>query len=62
MSELLYPANWSVRYAPPPEDIYWENIVDSHTFYVVKALVINFLVFILLVSILNPFILCKCSV
>jgi hypothetical protein len=47
---LIEPEKWSVRYAPPPEDIYWENITDSHTAYVMKAIAINVFVFIVLVS------------
>jgi hypothetical protein len=50
LSSLIEPEKWSVRYAPPPEDIYWENITDSHTAYVMKAIAINVFVFIVLVS------------
>ena len=53
VSELLEPGKWLVRYAPPPEDIYWENIVDSHGTYIAKAIIINFFMFFLLVSLFN---------
>ena len=59
MSELLEPGKWLVRYAPPPEDIYWENIVDSHGTYIAKAIIINFFMFFLLVSLFNCLILFK---
>lgn len=44
LSRLLQPYKWSVRYAPPPEDIYWENITNSHTLYVLKAVAVNIFV------------------
>ena len=50
LSRLIEPRKWVVRYAPPPEDIYWENITDSHSFYVAKAFIINILMFLLLVN------------
>ena len=31
MTNLLVPDFWSVRYSPPPDDIYWENLHTSHT-------------------------------
>jgi hypothetical protein len=49
LSGLIEPEKWSVRYAPPPEDIYWENINNSHTAYMMKASIVNVIVFIVLV-------------
>ena len=30
MTNLLEPDSWSVRFSPPPDDIYWENLHTSH--------------------------------
>jgi len=54
LSNLLKPRKWSVRYAPPPEDIYWENITNSHTLYVLKAVAVNIFVFLMLFFFTSP--------
>ena len=54
LSNLLEPWNWSVRVSPPPEDIYWENLTESHRLFFFKTLVINFFLFILLFFLTSP--------
>ena len=49
LSFPLEPWKWIVQYAPPPQDIYWENITAGHGHYVAKMLLVNILMFILLV-------------
>ena len=54
LSNLLEPWNWSVRVAPPPEDIYWENLNDSTRLFFLKTFFINFFVFIFLFFFTSP--------
>ncbi|TRY76367.1 hypothetical protein TCAL_11352 [Tigriopus californicus] len=54
ISDRLETYNWSVRFAPPPEDIYWENLNDTHRLFFVKALLINVVVFIVLFFFTSP--------
>lgn len=45
----------SVRFAPPPEDIYWENLTaDTYRLFWVKALLINLVVFVVLFFFTSP--------
>ncbi len=54
LSNIIQPENWSVRFAPPPEDIYWENLTDTHRLFFVKALLINLLLFVVLFFFTSP--------
>lgn len=54
LSNLLAPEDWSVRVAPPPEDIYWENLNESHRFFFLKTFFINLIVFIFLFFFTSP--------
>ena len=54
LSNLLEPWNWSVRVAPPPEDIYWENLNESHRFFFLKTFIINLFLFIFLFFFTSP--------
>ncbi len=53
-SAQLEPWHWGVRIAPPPEDIYWENLNESHRFLPLKTFFINFFVFIFLFFFTSP--------
>ena len=46
--------SWTVRFAPPPEDIYWENLNDAHRLFFFKALLINIFLFIVLFFFTSP--------
>jgi hypothetical protein len=54
LSSLLEPWNWSVRISPPPEDIYWENLNESHRLFFLKTFFINIIVFIILFFFTSP--------
>ena len=54
LSNLLEPWNWSIRVAPDPADIYWENLNESHRLFFLKTLLINFFVFIMLFFFTSP--------
>lgn len=54
LSTLLEPWDWTVRIAPPPEDIYWENLNERHRFFFAKTFLINFFVFIFLFFFTSP--------
>jgi hypothetical protein len=54
LSGLISPSTWTVRFAPPPEDIYWENLNDAHRMFFFKALLINIFVFIILFFFTSP--------
>ncbi len=54
LSNLLEPWNWGVRVAPPPEDIYWENLNDNTRLFFLKSFFINFFVFICLFFFTSP--------
>ena len=43
-----------MRFAPPPEDIYWENLNDAHRLFLFKALLINIFLFIVLFFFTSP--------
>ncbi len=49
LSFALEPWKWVVQYAPPPQDIYWENITVGHGHYIAKLFFVNLLIFLLLV-------------
>ena len=38
LDTVLSPASWDVRFAPPPEDIYWENLNRKRHFRVIKVI------------------------
>jgi hypothetical protein len=46
--------NWEVKYAPTPDNIYWENLSVSDAVWWIKAITINFLLFVLLFFLTTP--------
>ena len=55
LSAVMEPQNWSVRFAPAPEDIYWENLTaDTHRLFFLKALFVNLVVFVVLFFFTSP--------
>ncbi|CAB4057507.1 LIMS1_2 [Lepeophtheirus salmonis] len=43
----IKPWKWTIRLAPPPEDIYWENLdYDSHRLFIVKVILVNIALFV----------------
>ncbi len=53
-SILLKPEKWTVSYAPPPDDIYWENLTYARSLWTLRALVANAVFFILIVFFTSP--------
>ena len=54
MTNLLEPDNWSARISPPPDDIYWENLTETHRFFFLKSFLINTFVFLFLFFCTSP--------
>ncbi|GFT95309.1 CSC1-like protein 2 [Nephila pilipes] len=53
-SRQLNPYNWSVDFAPPPEDIFWENLSVSKSLWCSRALTTNLALFILFFFLTTP--------
>jgi len=54
MTNLLEPDSWSVRFSPPPDDIYWENLHTSHRYFIIKSIVVNLGCFLFLFFATSP--------
>ena len=55
LDDKLKPCKWGMRFAPPPEDIYWQNLSSSHNnLFIVKALVVNIFLFLVLFFFTSP--------
>lgn len=50
----LEPHNWHVRFAPSPKDIYWENLSVSSNYWYIKAVLVNFFLFLVLFFLTTP--------
>merc|ERR1740129_980722 len=48
------PARWDVRFAPPPEDIYWENLNKRQHFRSLKVWLVNTILFLVLFFFSSP--------
>ncbi|XP_074652654.1 mechanosensitive cation channel TMEM63B-like isoform X2 [Tubulanus polymorphus] len=46
--------DWSVKYAPAPDNIYWENLAVDPIVWWIKAILINLIVFLLLFFLSTP--------
>ena len=53
LTSMMRPYQWSVSYAPVPEDIYWENLGSSR-FWWLKTIAANTAVFIFLLILSTP--------
>jgi len=51
---VLFPSKWDVRFAPPPEDIYWENLNRKKSFRTLKVWMVNILLFLILFFFTSP--------
>ncbi|XP_068239271.1 calcium permeable stress-gated cation channel 1 isoform X1 [Palaemon carinicauda] len=54
VSGELKPHNWIVRVAPAPEDIYWANLSVTTRHWWLKAVSINFVLFVVLFFLTTP--------
>ncbi|XP_015924374.2 CSC1-like protein 2 [Parasteatoda tepidariorum] len=53
-SRQLNPYNWTVDFAYPPEDIFWENLSVSKSLWYTRAFTTNFALFILFFFLTTP--------
>nr|XP_042121570.1 CSC1-like protein 2 [Peromyscus maniculatus bairdii] len=53
-SEALHISNWTVTYAPDPQNIYWEHLSIRGFIWWLRCLVINVVLFILLFFLTTP--------
>ena len=54
LDTLLTPWRWDVRFAPPPEDIYWENLNKKKHFRTIKVWLVNIILFLVLFFFTSP--------
>ena len=54
LDNLLKPGTWDVRFAPPPEDIIWENLSRTRHFRLIKVWFSNIFLFIVLFFFTSP--------
>jgi len=54
MSVTLQPERWRMWFAPPPRDIYWENLSDQRRWLITKSVLINILLFIVAFFLTTP--------
>ncbi|XP_042560413.1 CSC1-like protein 2 isoform X1 [Clupea harengus] len=50
----LHPYNWTVTYAPDPQNVYWEHLSTGGFTWWVRCLIINCLLFLLLFFLTTP--------
>ena len=53
-SDLLKPQKWRVSYAPPPWDIYWENLTNFEAIWWFKIVVFHVVVLMFVVLVTTP--------
>lgn len=56
VSSLLKPYRWHVRFASPPEDIYWQNLNHSSFWWYFRSVIVNLLLFLVLFFLTTPII------
>lgn len=54
LDDILKPNTWDVTFAPPPEDIYWENLDSLRHFRILKVIIINIILFLVLFFFTSP--------
>ena len=54
LDTVLKPWRWDVRFAPPPEDIYWENLNKKKHFRSLKVWLVNIILFLVLFFFTSP--------
>jgi len=54
VDNLMRPSSWDVRFAPPPEDIIWENLSRTRHFRLIKVWISNTILFIVLFFFTSP--------
>jgi hypothetical protein len=54
LSPTLRPDNWRVQFAPPPRDIYWENLSDKRRWLVTRTVFSNLCLFFVALFLTTP--------
>jgi len=54
LSPTLRPDNWRVQFAPPPRDIYWENLSDKRRWLVTRTIFSNLCLFFVALFLTTP--------
>ncbi|KAF0306501.1 CSC1-like protein 2 [Amphibalanus amphitrite] len=54
LSSVLKPHRWQVQVAPPPEDIYWQNLSHSSLWWYVRSFFVNLVLFLVLFFLTTP--------
>ena len=48
------PKYWNVRYAPPPDDIYWTQLEGSRKIFIAKYILVNVVLFLVVLFLSTP--------
>ncbi|XP_064489861.1 calcium permeable stress-gated cation channel 1-like isoform X2 [Ornithodoros turicata] len=56
LNKQLRPSMWKVTFAPPPSDIFWENLAIGKWAWYIRSFFINFVLFLVLFFLTTPFI------
>eukprot|EP00092_Neocalanus_flemingeri_P025310 GFUD01027442.1.p1 GENE.GFUD01027442.1~~GFUD01027442.1.p1 ORF type:complete len:880 (+),score=162.84 GFUD01027442.1:356-2995(+) len=54
LSPTLRPDHWRVQFAPPPRDIYWENLSDKRRWLVTRTVFSNICLFVVTLFLTTP--------
>jgi len=54
LSSTLRPDKWRVQFAPPPRDIYWENLSDKRRWLVTRTIFSNICLFLVALFLTTP--------
>merc|ERR1719154_862742 len=54
LSPTLRPDHWRVQFAPPPRDIYWENLSDKKRWLILRTIISNTCLFLVALFLTTP--------
>ena len=53
-AEMDNPGNWHIRYAPPPDDMYWTALGGSRKYLLIKYILINSALLLIVLFLSTP--------
>ena len=53
-AEMDNPGNWNIRYAPPPDDMYWTALGGSRKYLLIKYILINTALLLIVLFLSTP--------
>ena len=53
-AEMDDPSNWNIRYAPPPDDMYWTALSGSRKYLLIKYLLVNTALLVIVLFLSTP--------